>query len=290
MKKRDYWVLTGLCLCLIILDQLTKAYIVEVNPHIETSFFSIKLLKNLGLIGGSFTSLPPKILQISISTIGFLVVCLFFSVQYFLSKRILLFRIGLSLAFSGVFGNLLDKIFRGYVVDFIGLGSNYYFNLADVFQWPGIFIILYFILFKNNDFWPDKDQRGRIWIHRYQKHFLNVSLVTHLGLGLLLWTGGFTYLRVILEQAKTTEEFAKDILINFSLVCGLIYFSFALFLIWFSGKESHRIIGPIFAFKRFIHSYTTKPHETQKLRLRSKDHLKELEEISETLLKNSQKG
>jgi signal peptidase II len=46
------------------------------------------------------------------------------------------------LMFGGALGNLLDRVFRGYVVDFVHLSRGPVFNLADVFICIGIVLFL----------------------------------------------------------------------------------------------------------------------------------------------------
>ena len=57
--------------------------------------------------------------------------------------------IGFSLVFGGLFGNLVDRIVHGYVIDFIDFyvfNYNYpIFNLADSFICIGVCILLYSI-------------------------------------------------------------------------------------------------------------------------------------------------
>ncbi len=61
--------------------------------------------------------------------------------------------ISLSLILAGGFGNLFDRVFLGYVVDFIAITFNpYVFNLADVFITIGIvlYLINYFKVKEQN--------------------------------------------------------------------------------------------------------------------------------------------
>lgn len=54
------------------------------------------------------------------------------------------------LMFSGAVGNLIDRVFRGYVIDFIyfSLIDFPIFNLADVYVVCGGILLVFFVLFK----------------------------------------------------------------------------------------------------------------------------------------------
>ena len=56
-------------------------------------------------------------------------------------------RIGYSFLLGGIIGNLIDRLFFGYVIDFIGvIIFNYHFpifNFADIFIVIGAFLILF---------------------------------------------------------------------------------------------------------------------------------------------------
>ena len=49
---------------------------------------------------------------------------------------------GLILLFSGVIGNLVDRLYFGYVRDFIALGFFPSFNLADSYNTIGVFLLI----------------------------------------------------------------------------------------------------------------------------------------------------
>ncbi|MDR2629193.1 MAG: signal peptidase II [Puniceicoccales bacterium] len=52
-----------------------------------------------------------------------------------------------AMIFGGIFGNTLDRIFRGYVIDFIGVDLKFYhwpvFNIADSAICMGVIILLF---------------------------------------------------------------------------------------------------------------------------------------------------
>ena len=56
---------------------------------------------------------------------------------------------------GGSFGNLYDRIYYSAVPDFIDINYNGYhwfvFNVADIFIALGIFLLIFFELFKKNE-------------------------------------------------------------------------------------------------------------------------------------------
>ncbi len=56
-------------------------------------------------------------------------------------------KLALSFIFGGSLGNLLDRIFRGYVIDFIDIKIWPVFNLADIFVNVGVSVLIILLLF-----------------------------------------------------------------------------------------------------------------------------------------------
>ena len=142
MKKR-YIIIT---LLLIILDQLSKYFIVR-NFHVYDEWIIIKnflkfeYVQNTGISFGFFSGGRIVIIIASLVVIGFMIYDLLHEqtkIHYFSCLLIL----------SGALGNLIDRIFRGYVVDFVSftiVGHKMaIFNLADICVVFGV--ILYIIL------------------------------------------------------------------------------------------------------------------------------------------------
>ena len=132
-----------------VFDQFSKyitAVLLKTNQEIVIikPFFKIVNLKKTGSAFGILKSM--RILFI-IAAVLFLV----FSI--YLYKNILidnmLTKIGLGLTAGGTIGNLIDRIFYGYVVDFIDLSFWPVFNFADLFITVGIIILLREILLTN---------------------------------------------------------------------------------------------------------------------------------------------
>ena len=131
MKKK----IIIMTIILFIMDILIKFLVVN-NININTniimidSVFYITNVKNYGGAFSIFNNSIPILVIITIGFLGFLVYNIkkivvdnYYKVIYY------------SFLLSGILGNLVDRIFRGYVVDYIGVNIFSYsfpiFNLAD---------------------------------------------------------------------------------------------------------------------------------------------------------------
>lgn len=114
----------------IIIDRVTK--IAAFNSLsggneiiIIKNFFSFSYVANVGAAFGIFAN---KQLFLSIITIVILAMLILY--LYKSKNKSIFLRIGTSLIISGALGNLFDRIFKGYVIDFILL------HYKDVYTWP----------------------------------------------------------------------------------------------------------------------------------------------------------
>lgn len=149
MKLKKYALIIVLVL-LILIDQLTKAYIVKsLYENSKELILGIKLtyVENTG---GAFGVGRGGILGFIVSNFVILgIIVRFLYVQR--DKIDFLTKLSLYFILAGGFSNLIDRIFRGFVVDFIDV-TNYVnfpvFNTADICITIGgvMFIILTLIV------------------------------------------------------------------------------------------------------------------------------------------------
>lgn len=289
MKRKD-WILVaatlGIC---IIIDQLTKF----LAPHFSEStygYLKFLLVHNHGAMLGLFSDLPAVLRIVTLSTSGVFILCIYCLLQYLIPGRMLSLRIALSILVGGIIGNVLDRIFYGYVIDFICLQTaNWHspiWNLADVIQWLGYAIMVYSLFKYSGQLWPDQNVRKTFWVDRkFQLKHSVLFMMSGLFLTLVSAVFSYTYLRVSLQELVgynplLIEKFTRPFLVTY-IVLALI-FSILLFSL---GKlMSHRIAGPIYAFERFLRDILegkglTRPGAA--LQLRNNDDLKHLEELAE---------
>lgn len=148
MKKKIYLIIFASFL-LVGFDQLVK-YLVIDNIGFNNSrvifdnFFSLTCIKN---IGAAFGIMSGNIFILILITI-FLIYYIVREIKKNYENNINL--LSLTLILSGACGNLIDRVFRGYVVDFFHFEILGYdmaiFNIADVFITFGVFLMIIILL------------------------------------------------------------------------------------------------------------------------------------------------
>lgn len=146
-KNRFYFIL--LSILITISDQFTKN-IIYINHksfiNNDLIFFSIKYVKNYG---AAFNVLSGS--RIFLSTVSILISLVL--IYFIVNKKNLnnLDLLSYSCVLGGSIGNGIDRITRGYVIDFINLKFINFpvFNIADIAINIGLIFILYgFIKYK----------------------------------------------------------------------------------------------------------------------------------------------
>ena len=135
-----------LSIIFIIIDQLSKIIVVNNltnNKSIEVikSFFYLTYTNNKGAAFSILTGRRILLILVALIVIGVLI--------YYVRKNKIegkVNKIALSLVIGGSIGNLIDRILRGAVIDFIDVkifGYNFpIFNLADTFIVIGVFLLI----------------------------------------------------------------------------------------------------------------------------------------------------
>ena len=142
-----------LFLLLVSFDQLTKGLVINnIELYQSTSllpFLNFTFVVNYGFAFGFLNN--PSLNQLVVSLVILSIIIYFL---YLLIKtQDHIFRFSLVLILSGALGNFSDRIFRGFVIDFIDIYiSDYHwpaFNLADSWITIGFMILIFNILFLN---------------------------------------------------------------------------------------------------------------------------------------------
>ena len=139
---------------IIIADQLVK-YFVASGMSVGDTAFSVLNLFDITYVqnqGAAFSILSGKLSVLSLISVVFCVGV----VVYWIKKKPThpLLCTALTMMFAGAFGNAIDRIFRGFVVDYIQTTFITFpvFNIADIGITVGAaLLVLYVILFDKED-------------------------------------------------------------------------------------------------------------------------------------------
>ena len=131
----------------IVLDRITKIYAVKhfINNPRSGSLINLTYLENRG---AAFGILQDKRILFVILTIAIVLYLLYYFITNLKSNPLVL-NIAFSLIISGALGNFYDRLFQGYVVDFIEFAFVDFpvFNIADIFVTVGCGLLIIYILF-----------------------------------------------------------------------------------------------------------------------------------------------
>ena len=153
-NKNKYIFISLFGLGLIGIDILTKILFEGKSIVLIKNFLTLESTHNYG---AGLGILSGKTVLLIVLTIVFLLIFVLYDI--FAKNKNKLYVIAFSFILGGAIGNLIDRIFLGYVRDFIHINLNimpYYFNFADVFLTVGVILFIIEILFKREHKKDDK--------------------------------------------------------------------------------------------------------------------------------------
>lgn len=147
MKKKISYINLVVFL-LFFIDQISKFFVVK---HLDASgvviiedLLDFVYVKNIGAAFGIFSGNTYLLIIITFLLIGYIVFELYKNMNNNFSI------LSFSLILSGALGNLFDRVFRGYVVDFISFTifgrEMAVFNIADIYITFGVFLLALIII------------------------------------------------------------------------------------------------------------------------------------------------
>lgn len=147
----------------ILLDQLIKEIVVNnfrlfESIEIIKDFFSLTYVRNIGGAFGILEGNRVFFIFITILFLGYFIHTIYKEKEEYFFKTLYY-----SMLLSGIIGNLIDRILRGYVVDFLHFKIFSYdfpvFNIADIFIVVGI--VFLFIDIVRSEWHEFKSRRRR---------------------------------------------------------------------------------------------------------------------------------
>lgn len=137
MKNKKIKLMIFLIIIFLLLDQLSKILAINFN-NLKLRFIQIENVYNDGIAFGMNSG------NLSNAILVFLVICIIINFVYNQKEKLdNKTAIALSMVISGGIGNLIDRIFRGGVFDFIKIWNFPVFNLADCFIVVGWILLIW---------------------------------------------------------------------------------------------------------------------------------------------------
>ncbi len=142
-----------LFLTLVILDQVTKTLVINFfnlyDSVVLLPIMNLTFVVNYGFAFGLLNN--PSLNQILVSLVILAIIIYFLYLLIKTQDKI--FQLTLTLILAGALGNFIDRIFRGFVIDFIDIYIGKYhwpaFNIADSCITVGFVVLMINILFLN---------------------------------------------------------------------------------------------------------------------------------------------
>ena len=133
--NRPKCIFRGTALLVLVLDVISKMLAEKYRPD----FFMLGYAENTGAAFGIMKGSGIILAAVSLAVIALI---LYYHIKRKMEASVSFF---MSLMFAGALGNLIDRLFRGFVVDFIDLGFWPAFNIADIAITAGVIGLIYVI-------------------------------------------------------------------------------------------------------------------------------------------------
>lgn len=145
---RDFYMYYIIIIVIVALDQIVKKVVAgSMSLHqsipVIGDFFQITYIHNRG---AAFSMLED--FRILLIVLPLIFIC---AALYYITKRREtakpMFMLSVSFIVAGGLGNLIDRLFFGYVVDYLDLQLFAVFNIADIFVCIGCGLLLIYVIF-----------------------------------------------------------------------------------------------------------------------------------------------
>ncbi len=130
---------TILTLIIALLDQLTKYFILKLNPNLNLKLLTLHLVKNTG---AGFGILKNQTWLLALISLLVVLITIYYYPKIPKQKFP---QVLTALFLAGTIGNLIDRLFRKFVIDFLDFGWWPAFNIADACITIGVIgLVVYF--------------------------------------------------------------------------------------------------------------------------------------------------
>lgn len=142
MKNKTIRLIIIIATIIVVIDQLSKFLLTNyLNTSIGNIIFKLEMVENTGMAFG-FNEGNTKNIFLMIIVLGMMISFIKKQIERIDKKT----SIALAMAMGGGISNLIDRIFRGYVLDFIRIYKFPVFNIADACVIIGWILLIIFLI------------------------------------------------------------------------------------------------------------------------------------------------
>ena len=141
-QSRSYGSYVYIAIAVLILDQITKSLAKGLNESVilVKDFLDLTFITNTGSAFGILKGFNTSLIFISLIVIGIII---FYWDEIYKTEKIFF-----ALIVGGIIGNLIDRVFYGFVIDFINFSFWPAFNVADSAITIGVIALIIYELKK----------------------------------------------------------------------------------------------------------------------------------------------
>lgn len=268
---------------LVFLDALSKRWVFSMPNDIVLGPLTIGLSR-LGPIFGALNQQNIILRVIHYATFlgPLLLLYFFFSFQFLTIEKSKKLNMFLAIWMAGIVGNILDRIFYGPVIDFIGLniGFELFFNLSSLMA--GIGAIGFFVhIYRNrSEYVFNNNRKLRLLQGGLQYDYVGKILFVCVFLCVTISIFSYTFMKFYLTEYGMTlqSQILKLYVTQILIISGL----YLLIIVLMAFHFSNRFVGPLHGFEKFIEKLE-KGDLDATFRVRENDHHKNLEAVADTI-------
>ena len=132
VMKNKYYLIT---LLILVADHITKWIVrIELYPReaieVVPGYLRLRYMHNSGVAFGLFDEVQSVWKPYLLAGVAIIAIAVIVLYGLRVSRNRKLLQLSLAITLGGILGNFMDRIFRGYVIDFIE------FHIKDAFHWP----------------------------------------------------------------------------------------------------------------------------------------------------------
>jgi signal peptidase II len=290
VSRKDimYWVVLPLIGCWLV-DFLSQAGAGSLKEPWFIGLMGLVPVRETSFLLGGVTDLPVTLINTAAVSLAAFLTFIYVILQWSMATRSVMFRLGLSVFLGGVLGHATQRVCNGNVVSFITFGTPHLntppFNLGDIFQMFGIALCFAGSWRDTGTIWPYRNVRASFsyWVNpKFQIRHCVTILIGGFMFALASGLFGYFFLKGALLSSGVAEPIVDKLLWAFLVTQILLSVSFLGALFFVGLVQSHRIIGPIYAFERFLEDLFQ--GKARKLKLRNGDQFKQLEKMADDLV------